>query len=244
MTGDRYSDRTFYRALHRAADLVYFRITVSETDLHIGALRPLHEEALCACAAARAEIEEEIAARPAFLTSLVPLAPRGDETPLVLSMLNAAACASVGPMAAVAGAVGGVVGRALAERSAEVIVENGGDLYLQGMKERVVAVFAGTNPLSGKLGVKIKPEDGLGVCTSSGTFGHSLSFGRADAALVIARDPALADAAATKLGNLIRLETDIENALNEVFCVKGVVGALAIAGNQLGVKGEIELAAL
>lgn len=244
MTGDRYTDRSSYRALHRAADLAYFRITVSETDLHIGARLPLREEALRACAAARAEIEAEIAVRPAFLTSLVPLAPRGDETPLVRSMLDAAVRASVGPMAAVAGAVAGAVGKALADSSPEVIVENGGDLYLQGGKERVVAVFAGKNPLSGKLGVRVRPVGGLGVCTSSGTFGHSLSFGRADAALVVSRDPALADAAATRLGNLIRSEADIENALDETLRVKGVTGALAIAGEKLGVKGEIELTTL
>lgn len=244
MTGERYSNRSIYRALHRAPDLVYFRTTVSQTDLHIGAARQLPQIALHACVKARAQIEEEIALRPSFLTSLVPIVPRGDESPLILSMLNAAICARVGPMAAVAGAVAGAVGCALREQSPEVIIENGGDLFLLGAHERVVAIYAGESPLSGKLGVTVTPEGGLGVCTSCGTFGHSLSFGHADAALVIARDPALADAAATRLGNLIGSQKDIETALDEILCVKGVLGALAIAGDKFGMKGEITLAAL
>lgn len=244
MTRAQYSDRSIYRALHRAADLVYFRTTVSQTDLHIGAVRQLSKIALAACVEARAQVEAEIALRPSFLTSLVPVAPRGDETPLISSMLDAAIRVRVGPMASVAGALAGAVGRAVREQSPEVIVENGGDLFLMGAHERIVAVYAGKSPLSGKLGVAVTPEDGLGVCTSCGTFGHSLSFGHADAALVISRDPALADAAATRLGNLIGSQEDIETALDEILCVKGVLGALAIAGDRFGMKGEIKIAAL
>ncbi|HOG00420.1 MAG TPA: UPF0280 family protein [Clostridia bacterium] len=244
MKSDPYLDRRAYRALHHAADLAYFRVTLLESDLHIGAFCPLRGQALSALAQARTEVEAAIRANPAFLTSLEPVPPRGGEAPLVRAMLKAAKRAGVGPMAAVAGAIAGAVGRALLAHSSEVIVENGGDLFLCGVRERVVAVFAGDSPLSGKLGVRLRPGKGLGVCTSSGTFGHSLSLGRADAALVVSPDPALADAAATRLGNAIQSENDIAPALEDVLRVPGVIGALAVAGGKVGAKGEIELTAL
>jgi ApbE superfamily uncharacterized protein (UPF0280 family) len=243
MKADPYSDRT-YRALHRAGDLVYFRVTAEETDLHIGAKKSLYKEALAAVLRAREEIKAVIADRPRFLTSLEPVKPHGTETPLVASMLKAAQAASVGPMAAVAGAVSEYVGRALSAHSSSVIIENGGDVFLFSDKERLVAVHAGSSPLSGLLAVAVKPENGLGVCTSSGTFGHSLSFGRADAALIIAKDCALADAAATRFGNLIKTAGDIEPALEEIMSINGVSGALAVIGDKMGVKGEVELRAL
>jgi ApbE superfamily uncharacterized protein (UPF0280 family) len=111
-------------------------------------------------------------------------------------------------MAAVAGAIAEYVGRALLPLSEEVIVENGGDIFIFSKRERLAAVYAGDSPLSGRLAVALKPRGGpgtagaFGVCHSSGTVGHSLSFGKADAALVISEDCALADAAATRLGNL------------------------------------------
>ncbi|MBP5165761.1 MAG: UPF0280 family protein [Oscillospiraceae bacterium] len=144
-------------------------------------------------------------------------------------------------MAAVAGAVAEHVGRALSGLSEEVIVENGGDVFLIGRRERTVAIYAAESPLSGLLGVTVLPQGGMGVCTSSGTVGHSLSLGRADAAVVIARSCALADAAATRLGNLVRAPDDIEDALERICSVKDVLGALVIIGDRMGAKGDVRL---
>ena len=144
-------------------------------------------------------------------------------------------------MAAVAGAVSEYVGRALSAFTSDVIIENGGDIFLCSGKERLVAVHAGSSPLSGLLAVAVKPQNGLGVCTSSGTVGHSFSFGKADAALIIAKDCALADAAATRFGNLIKTAVDIEPALDEIMSISGISGALAVIGDKMGVKGEVEL---
>jgi ApbE superfamily uncharacterized protein (UPF0280 family) len=239
-SSDPYSDRV-YRVLHSARDLVYFRVSAEETDLHIGARRFLQKEAHIAALQARAEIKAEIARRPRFAISFEPLKIHGTETELVASMLKAGITASVGPMAAVAGAIAEYVGRALLKLSDEVIVENGGDIFLRSEKERLVAVHAGESPLSGKLAVAVKPADGLGVCTSSGTVGHSISFGKADAALIIAKDCALADAAASHLGNLVRSADDIDAALDDTLKIDGVNGALIIIGDRVGVKGCVEL---
>lgn len=240
-TRDPYADRDSYRERHAARDLYYFRVTAEETDLHIGAKRDLSREALDAALEARLQVLQAIDSRPRFRTSLEPLRPHGTEPPLVDSMLRAGMLASVGPMAAVAGAIAEYVGRALLAQSREVIVENGGDIFLSGPRERRVAVYAGNSPLSGLLSVVVHPEGGLGVCTSSGTVGHSLSLGRADAALVISRDCALADAAATALGNLASGPEQLNSALDTICAIPGVDGALVILGDKLGVKGQVEL---
>lgn len=240
---DPYADRT-YRTSHAAKDLVYFRVTAGETDLYIGARAVLEREAMAAVLRARERINGQIAVRPRFKTSFEPLSVHGDEPEPVMQMLRAGELASVGPMAAVAGAIAEYTGRALLEYSPEVIVENGGDVFLMGDRERVVAIHAGDSPLSGLLGVKLLPKNGMGVCTSSGTVGHSVSFGRSDAALVAAKDCALADAAATRLGNLVRTGGDISAALDTITALDGVEGALIIIGDSLGVKGELELVTL
>lgn len=237
---DRYADRS-YRSLHSAKDLAYFRVSVGESDLHIGAKKPLFREALPLVHAARRLVEEEIAARPRFQSSLVPIPAHGTEAPLILRMLQAGELAGVGPMAAVAGAIAEEVGRALLPESSELIVENGGDIFLYGSRERSIEIFAGSSPLSGLLALSVLPKDGLGVCTSSGTIGHSLSFGCADAAVVLARDCALADAAATRLGNLLTSPERMEAALDTVCSIRGVLGALVIFGDRLALKGELVL---
>ena len=239
MIPDPYADRESYRTRQDARDLRYFRVSVDETDLCIGTRTPLREEALAAVLEARGQVLAAIGDRPRFRTSLEPLRAHGTETPLVHEMLEAGRLAGVGPMAAVAGAIAEYVGRALAPRSRELVVENGGDVFLLGEKPRSVAVLAGDSPLSGLLAVSVVPGDGLGVCTSSGTVGHSLSLGRADAALVIADSCALADAAATRLGNLACDPASLDGPLDEICAIPGVRGALVIAGDRIGIKGNV-----
>ena len=239
MIPDPYADRSGYRALQEAGDLTYFRVSVDETDLSIGAKRDLSREALAAVLEARQQVLAQIGDRPRFRTSLEPLRLHGTESPLVRQMLEAGQLAQVGPMAAVAGAIAEFVGRRLAEQSREVIVENGGDVFLFGGKRRSVAVVAGDSPLSGLLAVAIEPGEGCGVCTSSGTVGHSLSLGKADAAMVVAKNCALADAAATRLGNLVQNPEELDRPLDEICAIPGVEGALVIAGDRIGIKGNI-----
>lgn len=241
---DRYADRETYRALKNARDLRYFRVTVEETDLLIGASRTLETEARQSVEAARALVTAEIALRPEFLTSLTPLAPMGDEPPLIRSMLEAGRVAGTGPMAAVAGAIAEAVGRALMPRSPNITVENGGDVFLAGPHSRVVAIAAGKSPISGRLGIRLHPGDGISVCTSSGTYGHSLSFGKADAAVAVARDAALADAVATMLGNKCISPQELGPAAEWAAALPGMLGAVTVMGDAVAAAGEIELAAI
>ncbi len=229
-----------YRRLF-SGGLAYFRVCEGQSDLCIGTNGKLDAPARAALLTARSAIEAEIRMRPEFLTSFAPLTGRGEAMEPVSWMYTAAAKAGVGPMAAVAGAVAQSVGRALKARSAEVIVENGGDIYILTHTERLVALYAGDSPLSMKVAVRVPPGE-WGVCTSAGRVGPSVSFGRADAAMVLSKDAALADAAATALGNLLHSSRDISEALVRVMNIDGVLGAVAVVGEKLGAAGDVQLA--
>jgi len=235
--------RRFYRENMHAAGLVSFRVTLKESDLFIFAERDLAAEARSSLLGHRTELEGFIARQPRFRTTYRPYGVPVDSPRVVRLMAEAAAKVGVGPMAAVAGALAGLVGEDLASLSPEVIVENGGDIFLRSAQERRVGVFAGESPLSGRVTIKMPPTSpqGLGVCTSSATVGPSYSAGGADTALVVAEDAALADAAASALGNRIKSPQHIEEALREVAAITGVIGCLAIIGEHLGIQGDIEL---
>jgi len=134
------------------------------------------------------------------------------------------------------------VSKDLLKLSKEVIVENGGDIFLATSKERTIGIYAGSSPLSLKIGMVIGPEDSpLGVCTSSGTVGPSLSFGKADAVCVLSKSTALADAGATAVGNIVREKKDIELGLERGKEIEGILGVLIILGEKMGVWGNVKL---
>ena len=224
--------------------LVATQVRLMESDLQIFAPEPVDSEALTLLSAVRSRIETYIASHPDFLRSLVPLAPDPVAPAVVRRMLAAGRQAGVGPMAAVAGVVAEAVGQGLLRRGhGEVIVENGGDLYLARSVPCTVAVYAGRSPLSGRVGIRLAPEQmPCGVCTSSASIGHSLSLGKSDAAMVVAPDAGLADALATRLGNEIREGgRGMDRALELARKTNGVTGAVVIAADRLGVWGNLEL---
>ena len=233
-----------YRSLVTGKDLVSFEIEVKETNLYIRANRNLSSKALRLVHKYRTQLEGYIARHPAFTASFVPLPLQGDEPAIVKAMLEAGAKAGVGPMASVAGAIAEFVGTELLRFSPEVIIENGGDIYMKMSRKRVVGIFAGNSPLTGKVGLEIEPEDTpLGVCTSSGTVGHSISFGKADAAVLISPSATLADAAATAVGNKVKTESDIGRGLDFARGIPGVTGAVIIKCDKIGSWGKVRLCA-
>jgi ApbE superfamily uncharacterized protein (UPF0280 family) len=236
-----YQPRT-YRHWVKDKDLVAFNVTVKETDLYIRARSDLNSKAHELVLKYRQILEEYIEGHPSFLTSLEPVAVDDDAPPLVRDMAEAAQKAGVGPMSAVAGAIAEAVGSELLDFSPEVIVENGGDIYLKSLKQRLIGIYAGKSPLTGRVGLEIEGKDTpLGVCTSSGTVGHSLSFGKADAVIVLSRSTALADAAATAIGNRIIKPKDIPSGIEFAQTIKGLKGLVIIQGEQVGVWGEVKL---
>lgn len=238
-------EERLYRNRFKGINLTFFNVCILETDLCIGAYSDLHEQAYNIAGKYRLQIEEYVKSHPDFLTSLIPVEPAPGAPYIITAMCGAARKAGVGPMAAVAGALSEVTGKELLRLSDEVIVENGGDIFMSTKAVRRVGIFAGKSPLSEKLALEIMPEKSpLGICTSSGTVGHSLSFGKADAALVVSADTFLADAVATALGNRVNSPEDMEAALEFASGVEGVEGALVIIGDKLGAWGDIKLASI
>jgi ApbE superfamily uncharacterized protein (UPF0280 family) len=234
-----------YRSWLARDGLVPFRVTVKETDLYILARTPLEREAQEVVINLRHQLEEYIRANPPFQTSLVSLPDDPRAPKIVKELLTASQKAGVGPMAGVAGAMAEFVGRELLGKTPEVVVENGGDIFMQSSTERKIGLFAGESALNMKVGVRVPPEKTpVGICTSSGTVGHSTSFGKADAVCVISPSAALADAAATALGNRVQGKGDIERVLEEGRTISGVEGMVIIVDDALGAWGEYELVKL
>jgi ApbE superfamily uncharacterized protein (UPF0280 family) len=240
-----YTERE-YRLQLDTEGLIASEVKVGETDLHIFAVADVAQQATNSIIHYRTQIENYIASKPSFLTSLTALPSDPLAPPIVKEMLSAGTLAGVGPMAAVAGAIAGYVGQDLmAEGFSEISVENGGDVFLNRSKECVAAIFAGPSPLSNRIGIKIpKTMMPLGVCTSSGTVGHSLSLGQADSVTVLSPSIALADAAATRLGNEIKKAEDLDHALTIAKGLSGVIGVVIVMGPKLGAWGEINLVKL
>lgn len=239
-----YEKRT-YRNLAGIDDLVSFNVVVQETDMQVHASRPLQQITRDLILKHRNFIEKYIAVNPDFLTTLVPwhvddLVPR-----IVGEMIEAGRKAGVGPMAAVAGAVAEFVGSDLLSYTGEVVVENGGDVFIKTDRTLTTGIYAAGSPLSLKMGLRIDSRDKpVAVCTSSGTVGHSLSFGKADAVCIVSDSCPLADAAATAVGNRVKGKKDIQDAIDFGKTIEGVTGIIVITGEDAGFWGDVEIVSL
>jgi ApbE superfamily uncharacterized protein (UPF0280 family) len=238
-------EKRSYRNLVKTDDLVKFEVIVKETDLLVRAERDFSKETRESILKYRHQLETYIAMNPEFQKSLVPLTDDPYAPEIVQEMIRTSQLAHVGPMAAVAGAMAEWVSKDLLKLSKEVIVENGGDIYFNTFKERTIGIYAGESPLSFKIGIVIAPEETpLGVCTSSGTVGPSLSFGKANAVCILSKSAALADAAATAVGNVVKEKKDIEWGIKRGREITGVLATLIIFEEKMGVWGRIKLTRL
>ena len=216
-----------------------------ETDLWVHAPASLKEVTRELILQYRGYLDAYINEHPEFVRALHPVRIKPPAPAIVREMASAAEAAGVGPMAAVAGAIAEQVGRDLLAYTDEVIVENGGDIFLKANDPVTVAIYAGRSPLSLKVGIRLDPAGKpMAVCTSSGTVGHSLSYGRADAVCVVAGKCALADALATSVGNRVKSKADIQPAIEYARTVKGLDGIVIIVKEQIGMWGGIEVAPL
>ena len=236
-----YEPRT-YRHWVTGRDLVSFNVTVKETDLYVRTSKNLKGKTRKLVLKYREALERYIERNPPFLTSLEPLSVDDDAPLIVKSMAESARKAGVGPMASVAGAIAEFVGTELLDFSPEVIIENGGDIFLKSVSNRVISIFAGESPLTGSIGLEIEPEETpLGICTSSGIVGHSLSYGQADAVVVLSESTPLADAAATAIANLVKQPNDIPGGIELAESINGLKGVLIIKDDKVGVWGKVKI---
>lgn len=243
-----YKDRT-YRKQFSDNILKPFSVSYKETDLWIGTdagsySSSMQQYALDIVRQMRADMDAYLETDPQYRTSLVPYNPRS-EAPLIFRFMSeASARTGIGPMSAVAGAFDKLVADALCQRfgCTDVVVENGGDIYAKVSHDLDISVFAGQSPLSEKVGIHI-PESAfpLGICTSSGTIGPSLSFGRADAMMIVCKDVLLADSYATAMANRIKTVEDLQPVIDLCAANSDILGALAVKDDRMAICGEFEL---
>jgi len=244
MKTDKYQ-RRFYRDWVVPKDLCLTHIMAKETDLEILTDKPLDKDFVEEkIRLYRWDIERYIDKDRRFLTALKPLEVALDAPRIVEEMAAQAKKANVGPMATVAGAIAEFLGRDLLKKGyRDVIVENGGDIFLKITKVRKIGIYSGRLKLWRGLKLSIKPKDTpLGICTSSGTVGHSLSFGCADSVVILSRNVSLADAVATATCNRIKSKQDLGAALAFAKSIKGILGAAIIVKNNLISWGKIAFA--
>jgi uncharacterized protein len=189
-------------------------------------------------------LENYIIKQPQFASSFVPLTLLVDAPHIAKVMSAAAFISNTGPMASVAGAFSEFIGKAILSEFLieEIVVENGGDIYLSLTHDLFLSVYAGDSLLSGKIGVEI-PADytPLGVCTSAGTVGPSKNFGKADAVMVVCSDTAFADAYATAISNKIKNGDDIPVQQKAYSTKPEILSLLMICEGQLGISGQFEI---
>ncbi len=219
-----------------------FEVRVETTNLYICAHSNVYDRAIVLVKSLRNDIATYSKKDPQFLTALTPLEPEFTAPEVVQRMCKASVMAGVGPMAAVAGAIAQMVGEDLVRYSPEVIVENGGDIWAYVHEPATISVYAGRSAFSKNLGMALTPNmTPCGICSSSGRFGRSFSFGKADIATIIADTAELADAVATATCNTVQSDSDCTKAVSFACSISGVKGALVIYWDTMAVKGTIQL---
>ncbi|TKG93459.1 UPF0280 family protein [Puteibacter caeruleilacunae] len=226
-----------------------FVVGYKDTDLWIGVdpasycddLKAFAEERIRAY---RHELEKYLLTDPAFGKSHTPLKVKSDAPEIAIMMADKAGQAGIGPMGAVAGAFSEFIGKDIQKQFSinELVLENGGDLYMYLKEDLVLSVYAGTSPLSEKIGIRIPASAApLGVCTSAGTVGPSKSYGKADAVMVACEDTLLADSLATALGNQVKTGEDIGDVMKRAEKYTFVKSLLIICGDKIGLCGSFEI---
>jgi ApbE superfamily uncharacterized protein (UPF0280 family) len=216
---------------------------ISYKQTHLTILSPvcLKKKALDALIKNYGLLERYIQKDPLFLSSYEPVPVDKNAPAIVRSMADAAEKAGVGPMASVAGAFSDLIGNLFLQNGAEeVIVENGGDIFLRITRPRKIGVHAGPSKFSGRFGFEVLPGDTpLGVCTSSDSVGPSISLGKGDAVTVFASSAALADAAATAVGNEVTGPNALNKGIAKAKSIEGVRGVAIVKGAELGIWGRV-----
>lgn len=186
-------------------------------------------------------LEEYIDRHPSFRQTFEPIELLADAPEVALRMARAARLIGVGPMAAVAGAMAQCATEAAVHAgSPEAIVENGGDIYLRAAEPVIIRLHTGTGQLGDQLAFSLDVDDTpISICSSSGKMGHSTSLGDCDLATVVAKDAALADAAATQAANLVKEIGEVDQALERIAAIEGIDGVVIVKDDHIGLAGRL-----
>ncbi|MBD3349972.1 MAG: hypothetical protein GF364_00620, partial [Candidatus Lokiarchaeota archaeon] len=204
---------------------------ISESDLYI-------KFGIQKLLADRKILKQFIKQHSEFKSSFKPLQYK-DCPEIVEQMINASTLTYVGPMAAVAGALADSMGIYMKEKGAQIsVIENGGEVFISSVEDIYIALYSMTTILKGKVGFLFRGKQyDIGLGTSSGTFGHAISLGKADTVTVFAINAAIGDAAATRIANEVNGE-DIEGSVGKGLEIaddlENVHGVLISRGKFIG----------
>lgn len=238
-----------YRSQFNTKRFAGFEIKHLETDLWIGVdsksyRKEMNDFALEKVKKLRTVFDEYLSKEPFFKKTLKPFIPLENAPVEAVEMALAAEKAGVGPMATVAALFAREIGEEIIKNFSvnELVIENGGDIYVLLNNELLFSVFAGESILSERIGLVIPSgKNKLGICTSAGTVGPSLSFGKADAVVVICEDVLVADAFATALGNKVKTPNDVEKVIKQSEKYPEILSLLIICDDKIGIKGDFEM---
>ena len=248
LPNEKFVERT-YRSQFNTERFSSIEVKYKETDLWIGVdpgtFRPeMNEMVLQRITGLRDIFDRYIAEEPMFRKSLQPFQPSEIAPAEAMEMAEAAAKAGIGPMSAVAGLFAREAGKVLTENFdvEELIVENGGDIFAMLKNELILSVFAGESPLSERIGMVIPAGfKNLGICTSAGKVGPSMSFGKADAVMVICEDVVIADAYATAFGNKVKSPASVEKVIHQAENIPELLSLLIICDDKIGIRGDFDI---
>ncbi|MDH5806916.1 MAG: UPF0280 family protein [Candidatus Methanomethylicaceae archaeon] len=215
---------------------IYYRIEESKGIIKCDCIEGI-KKAFMAIKHHRKILEDYISNNPIFKFALTPIEVEENAPLIIKKMVEYSKIARVGPMASVAGVLADLaLNAAISEKCKNIMVENGGEIAIIWDKEIKVGIA------NSSIVLKIKPEDmPIGIATSSGKYGHALSFGRADNVTVIADNAGMADAAATAICNATKggdYEA-IKRGLEKAKEIKSIRGVIILIGKLIGILGNI-----
>ncbi len=236
-------DKDEYRVLVSGNAKYSWKITYKYSDLYISSDNDILDKIKEKILSFYEIVEDTISKNPLFEKSLNPIQVHDCCVSLIKEMCSSSAKFNVGPMASVAGALCEYIAKDIDKKTKYLVIENGGDIYLRANKDINIGVFLKSkyfnkNDLIFKLKKEYLP---CGIASSSGTFGHSLSLGKSDLVVVIAKNAMIADSAATSIGNRINTKDDIEKTINHFKNYEEILGLIIIKDDKIGLYGIIEL---
>lgn len=222
------------------SEFVHAKVEIDETAATIAAERQFIAPGVEAIRSARRDIERQIRRDRFFLTTLEPYEPQADCSSTVRQMCDATRVAGIGPMAAVAGTIAQAALEAMVEAGCtHGWVDNGGDIAVRAEFPTTVEVFTDPGSMTARA-MELEPTNGIiGICSSSGKLGHSISFGNADIALVVAKSAPLADALATAIGNMATDKHSLSTCFEPFTAVDGLTGSLVMMDGAAAVWGAL-----
>lgn len=194
----------------------------------------------------RNDLKNHISKNPDFQYCLEPVKINDENLPLIVkTMYESSIKCDVGPMACVAGTISELsLDYLIKNDSTQSIVENGGDIALINWEKIICGIYSNNKILRNEIGFEIKPrKNPLGICTSSGKIGHSISFGDSDSVTVISNSASISDGLATRIANDVRGETSedkVSNALESAENFREFYdGILIISDENIGTIGKL-----